>query len=246
MAGKFCILLPKDLREVLNRVWEVYVQMAMTLALIVRIDRNDRKLATISTKLDQGFHSTLEPEKAYSILTHKHDKNYYLELLKNSLVHVFKANSNFVQKKIDLRSEFNFLCKNDDVIEKESSVQSSAASPLPASIKDIPALFFLPIKVSIFKNQVLSHEGETLTSTSAVDGNKLEKEFLRQLYMINLKHIVKGYSDRAGRDVENFVENELGKEWCLSFLKRHENALSQRFANNIKRSRVLDMLSHYL
>uniref|UniRef100_A0A915K9P3 Uncharacterized protein n=1 Tax=Romanomermis culicivorax TaxID=13658 RepID=A0A915K9P3_ROMCU len=40
------------LREVLNRVWEVYLQMGMTLALIARIDQNERKLATISTKLD--------------------------------------------------------------------------------------------------------------------------------------------------------------------------------------------------
>uniref|UniRef100_A0A915KMD0 Uncharacterized protein n=1 Tax=Romanomermis culicivorax TaxID=13658 RepID=A0A915KMD0_ROMCU len=58
------------------------------------------------------------------------------------------------------------------------------------------------------------------------------------LSILDLKHIVKGYLDRAGREVENFVENKPGKELCLSFLKRHENVLSQRFANNIKRSRA--------
>uniref|UniRef100_A0A915HG30 Uncharacterized protein n=1 Tax=Romanomermis culicivorax TaxID=13658 RepID=A0A915HG30_ROMCU len=59
------------------------------------------------------------------------------------------------------------------------------------------------------------------------------------LSILDLKHIIKGYLDRAGRKVENFVENKPGKELCLSFLKHHENALSQRFASNIKRSRAL-------
>uniref|UniRef100_A0A915JNP6 Uncharacterized protein n=1 Tax=Romanomermis culicivorax TaxID=13658 RepID=A0A915JNP6_ROMCU len=105
--------------------------MAMTLALIARIDQNDRKLATISTNLDQDFHSMLELEKAYSMLTQKHDKNYYLKLLKTSLIHVFKG---------DIMPDVG-LC---------------LASPLLASIKDSQPFLLIRRKMK----KLVENEGE--------------------------------------------------------------------------------------
>ena len=48
---------------------------------------------------------------------------------------------------------------------------------------------------------------------------------------------MKGYADRKGMTIRQFKRNMSGKEWVLSFLKRHKN-LTVRFASNIKRKRA--------
>ena len=53
----------------------------------------------------------------------------------------------------------------------------------------------------------------------------------------DLRCIVKSYLDRQGRVVKQFKNNLPGKEWTISFLKRHEQ-LTVRFASNIKRKRA--------
>jgi len=53
----------------------------------------------------------------------------------------------------------------------------------------------------------------------------------------DLRCIVKSYLDRRGCVVPKFRNNMPGKEWTVSFLKRHPE-LSVRFASNIKRKRA--------
>lgn len=68
------------------------------------------------------------------------------------------------------------------------------------------------------------------------------------LTYMDLRLVVKGYLDRAGRNVKKFKNNLPGKDWVLSFLKRHRKELSARISNNIKRARAsvsTDMINQY-
>lgn len=63
----------------------------------------------------------------------------------------------------------------------------------------------------------------------------------------DLRCIVKSYLDRQGRILRQFHNNLPGKEWTLSFLKRHR-VLTLRFASNIKRKRAeisADVIDEY-
>jgi len=57
------------------------------------------------------------------------------------------------------------------------------------------------------------------------------------LSLLDLRMIVKSYLDCEGRTIERFSNNLPGVDWASSFLRRHKS-LSQRIANNIKRSRA--------
>ncbi|KAJ8930693.1 hypothetical protein NQ314_016483 [Rhamnusium bicolor] len=52
-----------------------------------------------------------------------------------------------------------------------------------------------------------------------------------------LRHIIKNYLSRSGRTVNIFGDNLPGKEWINAFIARHPQ-LSQRFAENVKRTRA--------
>ena len=54
----------------------------------------------------------------------------------------------------------------------------------------------------------------------------------------DLKHMVKGYLGRLGRQVPIFKENMPAQDWASSLLKRHENAIGKRMCQNIKPTRV--------
>ena len=54
----------------------------------------------------------------------------------------------------------------------------------------------------------------------------------------DIRGIVKGYLDRAGRKEKRFTNNLPGYEWTSSFLKRHADILSVRLSENIKRARA--------
>jgi len=55
--------------------------------------------------------------------------------------------------------------------------------------------------------------------------------------IFDLRCIVKGYADKKGIHIRQFVNNLPGTDWVASFLKRHKD-LSVRFASNIKRKRA--------
>lgn len=58
------------------------------------------------------------------------------------------------------------------------------------------------------------------------------------LSTFDLRMIVKSYLEKTGRTVKRFKNNVPGKEWVLSFLKRHPDLNGSRFAANITRSRA--------
>lgn len=69
------------------------------------------------------------------------------------------------------------------------------------------------------------------------------------LTTFDLRMIVKSYLNKTGRTVKRFKNNVPGKEWVLSFLKRHPDLNGSRFAANIKRSRAaidLPVLKNYI
>lgn len=54
----------------------------------------------------------------------------------------------------------------------------------------------------------------------------------------DLRCIVKSYLDRCGRKVACFRNNFPGPDWAKSFMKRHDQILTQRIAKNISHSRA--------
>jgi hypothetical protein len=55
----------------------------------------------------------------------------------------------------------------------------------------------------------------------------------------DIRMIVKGYLDRQGKRVRQFVKNNMpGKYWANGFLIRHKTNLALRLCQNIKRSRA--------
>ena len=54
----------------------------------------------------------------------------------------------------------------------------------------------------------------------------------------DLKHMVKGYLDRLGRQVPIFKENMPAEDWASTFLKSHENAIGEKMCQNIKPTRA--------
>lgn len=54
---------------------------------------------------------------------------------------------------------------------------------------------------------------------------------------LELRQIIKTYLNRQGRKIARFKHNVPGRDWVISFLKRHKD-LTARIASNIKRSRA--------
>lgn len=54
----------------------------------------------------------------------------------------------------------------------------------------------------------------------------------------DLRLIVKGFLDRRGKVVPKFKNNLPGRDFAMSFLKRHKDKLSERMCQNIKRCRA--------
>ncbi|CAH2019297.1 unnamed protein product [Acanthoscelides obtectus] len=52
-----------------------------------------------------------------------------------------------------------------------------------------------------------------------------------------LRHIIKNYLSRCGREVKTFQDNLSGQDWTNAFIIRHPE-ISIRFAENIKRTRA--------
>lgn len=53
-----------------------------------------------------------------------------------------------------------------------------------------------------------------------------------------LRMLVKQYLDEIGKTVRRFKNNIPGRDWAYSFLRRHKKEISERFCQNIKRSRA--------
>lgn len=53
-----------------------------------------------------------------------------------------------------------------------------------------------------------------------------------------LRLLVKQYLDMIGKKVKKFKNNTPGRDWAYSFLHRHKKEISERFCQNIKRSRA--------
>ena len=83
--------------------------------------------------------------------------------------------------------------------------------------------------------------GQTVLSSSEekliVDKMIIAAEWGFPLDQMDLRCTVKAYMDRKGATIKIFSNNMPGKEWTLSFLKRHADQLSTRVCENIKRSR---------
>lgn len=62
-------------------------------------------------------------------------------------------------------------------------------------------------------------------------------EFGFPVNLTELRHIIKNYLNQCGRQIKMFKDNYPGREWVKCFLQRHPR-LSQRFAENVKRSRA--------
>lgn len=58
------------------------------------------------------------------------------------------------------------------------------------------------------------------------------------LTAFDLRCIVKEYLDRKGKSIKIFKCNMPGRDFALSFLKRHKDILSQRLSQNIIRART--------
>ena len=54
---------------------------------------------------------------------------------------------------------------------------------------------------------------------------------------VELQKLVKNYLDSRGRTVSVFKENKPGRDWTKAFLTRHQDVLTVRTANMLKRSR---------
>lgn len=55
---------------------------------------------------------------------------------------------------------------------------------------------------------------------------------------LTLRMLVKQYLDEIGKNVKKFKNNIPGRDWAYSFLRRHKKEISERFCQNIKRSRA--------
>lgn len=63
-------------------------------------------------------------------------------------------------------------------------------------------------------------------------------EYGSPLTMLDLRMVVKSHLDLEGITISKFIDNTPGKEWCLAFLKRHKQRLTNRTCQNIKRNRA--------
>ncbi|XP_030750907.1 uncharacterized protein LOC115878524 [Sitophilus oryzae] len=79
-----------------------------------------------------------------------------------------------------------------------------------------------------------------------VDVLLISAEFGSPLTSFDLRVIVKRYLDRLGRTIIKFPNNLPGKDWCLNFLSRHKNRLSQRACQNIKGVRAQNTEQQFL
>ena len=64
----------------------------------------------------------------------------------------------------------------------------------------------------------------------------------------DIRLVIKSYVDSTGRDIPQLQSNMPGEDWVRSFLERHKSTLSERIANNIKRTRAEvdnEILSEY-
>lgn len=55
----------------------------------------------------------------------------------------------------------------------------------------------------------------------------------------DLRPFVKRYLDKKGHQVACFKDNLSGIDWCLPFLKRHKNILSNRHCQNISLTQMM-------
>jgi hypothetical protein len=58
---------------------------------------------------------------------------------------------------------------------------------------------------------------------------------------MDLHFLVKNYLEKQGRTLRKFKGNLPGQDWVYSFLKRNRDQLTTRLANNIKRSRAIEI-----
>lgn len=58
------------------------------------------------------------------------------------------------------------------------------------------------------------------------------------LTLYDIRLIVKAFLDRCGKTERRFKNNMPGREFVMSFLKRHKSLLSNKMCQNIKRSRA--------
>lgn len=58
------------------------------------------------------------------------------------------------------------------------------------------------------------------------------------LSSFDIRMIVKQYLDSRGKKIPKFKNNLPGRDWVVLFLKRHKELLSERWSQNIKRSRA--------
>ena len=55
---------------------------------------------------------------------------------------------------------------------------------------------------------------------------------------LDLRLLIKNSLDKKGTKIKKFKNNMPGTEFCISFMRRHKNELSQRFTQNIKKCRA--------
>lgn len=98
----------------------------------------------------------------------------------------------------------------------------------------------------------LQHGGQTVFSRAEENAfvNAIAKssDWGFPLNKKDLQIFVKSYLDRKDVVERRFVNNLPGDDWVDSFLKRHKDALSQRWAANIKRARAAltrDVIENY-
>lgn len=99
---------------------------------------------------------------------------------------------------------------------------------------------------STLKYKLKGHHAKSIGGQTVFTAEE-EKMFAEHMIMMSsygfpvdtfdLRMIVKYYVDRRGLTIRQFKNNIPGKEWTISFLKRHRS-LTVRFASNIKRKRA--------
>lgn len=90
----------------------------------------------------------------------------------------------------------------------------------------------------------LSKEDESIIADSLA----LLSEWGFPLDKLELRILTKSYLDARGVVVPLFKDNLPGRDWALSFLKRHKNVLTQRMCQNIKQKRAMtsrELLQEY-
>ena len=106
----------------------------------------------------------------------------------------------------------------------------------------------IPRSSIILKMKAIKDNNVALPRRSCIFTTEEEESFVQHAIKMSefgfpissydLRCIVKMYLDSCGRQETRFVGNFPGKRWAESYVQRHNDALSQRFATNIKRARA--------